>query len=132
MSVYDDVVDAGLFFVLVGYPFEQGGDLSVAVNQQHVFFYNGRYLGYFRPLCHFLDGRVRSVERFSLDGCYLDLRIDGREQRCYQVLKSVEYRQNAHQCHRGDGYAAYRYQRDDIDDAVRFFRYQVAFGYFER
>ena len=60
------------------------------------------------------EHRVVGGHGLSLDGGYLQLWVEGGEERCHQVVETVEHRECHYECHRGHGHTHHRYSADDI------------------
>lgn len=71
--------------------------------------------------------RIRFHE-LAFNGHYLQLGVEGGEESCHHVLKTIENRKDAHQCCRGDGYTTNGHARDDVDGVVRLLGEKVAGG----
>lgn len=71
--------------------------------------------------------RIRFHE-LAFNGHDLQLGVEGGEESCHHVLKTIENRKDAHQCCCGDGYTTNGHARDDIDGVVRLLGKKIAGG----
>ena len=102
--------------------------LTVAVDGQRLVFHGFGHHVHFGQLADFGQDGVVGSHRFPFDRHHLQLRVEGGEQRCHQVVESVEHRERHHQSNGCDGHAHHRNGRNQVNHVRRFLREQIPLG----
>ena len=110
-----DFADMRQLVEIVFYPLHPNHLLAITIHCQCLVLKTLGSNFHLWQLPDFLQQRVVGWCRLALDGCHLQLRVHLCEERCHQVVETVEHRQRNHQSHRSHGDTNDGNAADDVD-----------------